>query len=122
MTIQTANMVASKMKMAPEISKAMQAIELPEVRDMLRRLAEYNLGVCIPHMHRTDLDFDMLPSDTVQVEEDGHVSWLARVDLDPDRGSIPVAWRWTSNGAVNDVECIQTCSPNEKKGHKKGHL
>ena len=71
MTIKTANVVASNMTMAPEIAKAMQAIELPEVRDMLRRLAEYNLGICIPHMHRPDLDFDVLPPDTVQVEDGG---------------------------------------------------
>lgn len=122
MSIQTANAVMANMTMAPEIALAMQAVDLPEVKDMMRRLAAFNLGVCIPHMHRPDLDFDVLPEDTVQIEEDCRVRWVARSDHELNGGSIPVAWRWSDNGAVPAVKCIQTCSPHPKKGHKKGHL
>ena len=110
------------MDMAPEIQDALAAIQLPEVRNLMRELSKYNLGVCVPHIHRPDIDFDALPIDTVQVEEDCKVRWINRADLESTSGYVPVAWRWTERGAIADVECIATCTPNPKTGHKKGHL
>jgi hypothetical protein len=121
MSVNSVNLV-SNIEMAPEIQEALMAIEKPEVRELMRELSKYNLGVCVPHMHRPDLDFDVLPIDTVQVEEDCRVRWISRASMEPSNDYIPIAWRWTERGAIADVECIQTCSPNPTKGHRSGHL
>ena len=121
MSIQTTNTVAN-MKMAPEIVSALEAVNLPEVQALIKELSNYNLAVCVPHMHRPDIDFDVLPENTVQVEENCRVSWVLREELELMKGHVPVAWRWVNNGIVEDMECIQTCTPNPKKGHRSGHL
>ena len=121
MRVNVAN-AAAKMKIDPEIQKAREAINLPEVRKMMQRLSKHNLGVCIPHMHSRDMDFAALPVDTVQVEENCRVRFVDRSELDAIPHSIPVAWRWFDNGVIADAQCIQTCSPNPKKGHRRGHL
>ncbi len=119
MSVQSAILVQG-MTVAPEVRQALEAIELPEVRKMIKELAKYNLGVCVPHIHRPEVDFDTLPDDTVQVETNCRVDWVRRSELDTN--SIPVAWRWASDSTVSDVECIQTCTPDEKRGHRRGHL
>jgi hypothetical protein len=122
MSTATANAVVST-TMAPEIQRARESIDLPEVRAIMRRLADFNLAVCIPHMHRPDVDFAALPPDTVQVEEGRHVRWISRSELDSLPNSIPVAWRWIDDGSASDAECIKTCSWNSDKGsHYKDHL
>lgn len=123
MTVAVTNAVTN-MAVDTEIKQAWAAIDLPDVREMMRKLSAYNLGICIPHMHREDVDFGKLPADTVQVEEDCHVRWVARTELDSMPNSVPVAWRWMDDGIVADAECIQTCTPSNspKKSHRKGHL
>ena len=122
MTVAEVNTVVTEMTFAPEIQRARASIDLPEVREMMKRLSAYNLGVCIPHMHRPDMDFAALPADTVQVEENGYVTWVRRSEMSARRASVPVAWRWAGSAVVADIECIQTCSPNPTKGHRRGHL
>jgi hypothetical protein len=34
-----------------ELRTAQEAIQLPEVQEMMRKLSVYNLGVFMPHMH-----------------------------------------------------------------------
>ena len=42
--------------------RAQEAINLPEVQDMVRALSEYGLGVFMPHMHNDDTGgFEPLP-------------------------------------------------------------
>ena len=109
--------------MAPEIQRAFASLELQEVQDIMKRLAEFNLGVCVPHMHRADLDFATLPSDLVQVEENLQVRWVTRDTLASLPNSVQVAWRWVDNGVSSAAECIKTCSRNEDTGkHFKDHL
>ena len=110
-------------RMAPEIERAFASIELPEVKEIMKRLAEFNLGVCVPHMHRPDLDFASLPSDVVQVEENLRVRWVMRDTLTSLPNSVPVAWRWIDNGVTSAAECIKTCSWNADTGkHYTDHL
>ena len=120
------NTVASsviKMKISPEIENALASIDIPEVQEMIRRLAPFNLGVCVPHMHLPNIDFAPLPKDLVQVEEDCRVSWISRSKLEAMPESIPVAWRWVDDGVQAAAKCMSVCSPNPKKGHiKTGHL
>ena len=120
MAVDIANAVIN-MKIDPEIQKAREAIGLPEVQEIMRKLSKYNLGVCIPHMHGAETDFEALPDDTVQIEEDCRVRWVRRSALNAMPGSVPVAWRWRSNGIQSAAECMQICSP-AKKGHKRSHL
>ena len=123
MSTASTDAIASTTSIAPEIQRAREAIDLPEVREMLKRLAEFNLGVYIPHMHRPDLDFAALPADTVQVEQGGRVRWISRAELYLLPNSVQVAWRWVDNGVTCGAECIQTCSWNADKGsHYKDHL
>jgi len=55
---------------------AQEAIRLPEVQEMLRRLSEYKLGICMPHMHyeRTG-GFQPLADEFMQVESGLAVSF-----------------------------------------------
>jgi len=53
----------------PDVRRAMEAIELPEVNTMLQRLAKYGLGISVPHMHGTDCQFLPLPDGMVAVED-----------------------------------------------------
>ena len=123
MSTATANTVIATTSIAPEIQRARDSIDLPEVREIMKRLADFNLGVYIPHMHRPDLDFATLPPDTVQVEEGRQVRWISRAELESLPNSIQVAWRWVDNGVTSGAECIQTCSWNADKGtHYKDHL
>lgn len=87
---------------------AQRAIESDEVRDIMKKLAKYNLGVCMPHMHVRGGDFVDLPSGTVAVED--------RTDFLPaaestEQGALPVAWRW-HNG---QVEATGSCHVQQRK-------
>ena len=123
MPTKTSSAVAN-MRIAPEIGNAFDAINTKEVQDIVKQLAKFNLGVCVPHMHSPSYDFAALPEDVVQVEEDCKVSWVPRGALESSLGAIPVAWRWHDDGIHAAAKCIAICSPNLKKeGHKKtGHL
>ena len=123
MSTRTASAVAN-MTISPEIESAFDAIKTKEVQDIIKQLAKFNLGVCVPHMHSSTFDFAALPEDVVQVEEDCKVSWVPRGALETSPGAISVAWRWHDDGIHAAAKCIAVCSPNLKKeGHKKtGHL
>lgn len=114
---------AARLKISPEIRDALAAINTSEVQDIIKRLAKFNLGVCVPHMHLADIDFAPLPDDAIQVEEDCQVRWVSRSDVEAMPDSVAVAWRWLDDGVRAAAKCIAVCSPNPKKGHvKTGHL
>ena len=55
---------------------AQEAMHLPEVQEMLRRLSEYKLGIFMPHMHDKQTgEFQPLPDDVMQVESGLEVSF-----------------------------------------------
>ena len=91
-----------------EMRVAQRAIESPEVREIIRRLAVYNLGVVMPHMHVRQGTFVPMPSGTVALEN--------KTDFVPESESaaqyaLPVAWRW----ADGDVEVVGSCHVNKRK-------
>ena len=87
-----------------ELQRAQAAINLPEVREMLARLAKYNLGVCMPHMHAGESGaFQVLPHDTVQMESNLEVTFLPRGEAQA-LTAVPVAWRWVESGRGEDGE------------------
>lgn len=75
------------------LRKAQQAVHLPEVQEMIRKLSEYGLGVHMPHMHNADGSFQPLPEATVSFEKELKVSFKQSSDPSTAR-ALPVGWRW----------------------------
>jgi len=86
---------------------AQEAIHLPEVQAMLRRLSEYNLGICMPHMHdeRTG-GFQPLADEVMQVESGLAVSFRPTEEIagQADR-FLPVGWFWRSGASTPSAVC-----------------
>ena len=59
---------ASIQGLPPALISAQEALNLPEVQDMLKRLSEFQLGIFMPHMHDEKTGaFQLLGDDVVQV-------------------------------------------------------
>ena len=103
-----------------ELRKAQAAIQLPEVQDMLRELAQYNLGIFMPHMHTETASFEVLPDDMVQVESDLRVSFVPYNDQGPEQ-AVQVAWRWIDDGVINGAVCASQCYPTTTQSGGETH-
>ena len=86
---------------------AQQAIHLPEVQEMLRRLSAYRLGIFMPHMHdeRTG-EFRPLPEEVMQVESGLEVSFQPTHEIAncADR-FLPVGWFWRAGASTPMAVC-----------------
>ena len=86
---------------------AQEAIHLPEVQEMLRKLSEYKLGIFMPHMHeeRTG-EFQQLPDEIMQVESGLEVSFqpMENIANQTDR-FLPVAWGWRAGASKPLAVC-----------------
>jgi len=90
-----------------QLAIARDAIQLPEVQEMMRKLSAYHLGVYIPHMHDEKTGaFQLLPEGMIQVEDNLRVSFQS-VDP-PERSYVPVAWFWR-DGPTPGVKCAAIC-------------
>ena len=86
---------------------AQEAIHLPEVQEMLRRLSEYRLGIFMPHKHDEQTsEFQPLPDDVTQVESGLEVSFQATEEIanQADR-FLPVGWFWRAGGPTASAVC-----------------
>ena len=86
---------------------AQEAIHLPEVQEMLRRLSEYRLGICMPHMHDGQTgEFQPLPDDVMQVESGLEVSFQPTEEIakQTDR-YLPVGWFWRAGVSTPLAVC-----------------
>ena len=86
---------------------AQEAINLPEIEAMLRRLAEFELGIFMPHMHDEQSgDFQRLRDGLVQVESGLEVSFqpLQGISSQKDR-FLPVGWVWRAGAPTPAVVC-----------------
>lgn len=94
-----------------DLRRAQEAIELPAVQDMIRRLSEYNLGVFMPHIHDEETGtFAPLPAGISQVEDGLQVSFRREDEL-VDEGNqtyVPVGWYWRE-GVAASMECVAYC-------------
>ena len=91
----------------PGLRTAQEAIRLPEVQEMLRRLSEYNLGIFMPHMHDEQIgDFLPLPDDVMQVESGLAVSFKPTEEIanQADR-FLPVGWFWRAGASAPLAVC-----------------
>jgi hypothetical protein len=86
---------------------AQEAIHLPEVQDMLRRLSEYKLGIFMPHMHDEKTgEFQPLPDEVTQVESGLEVSFQPAEEIasQADR-FLPVGWLWRAGAPTPVAAC-----------------
>lgn len=89
------------------LKSAQEAIDLPEVQEMLRRLSEYKLGIFMPHMHDgLTGEFRPLPDEAVQVESGLEVSFHPAGEI-ADRMDcfLPVGWSWRAGGPSPVAVC-----------------
>jgi hypothetical protein len=86
---------------------AQEAIQLPEVQEMLRRLSEYQLGIFMPHMHDEQTgEFKPLPDEVMQVEAGLAVSFqpTEAIANQSDR-FLPVGWLWRAGASAPAAVC-----------------
>ena len=86
---------------------AQEAIHLPEVQEMLRRLSEYQLGIFMPHMHDDKTgEFQSLPDEVMQVESALAVSFqpTEAIANQSDR-FLPVGWLWRAGASTPVAAC-----------------
>jgi hypothetical protein len=93
--------------MPPALRTAQEAIHLPEVLEILRRVSEYNLGICMPHMQdeRTG-GFQPLADELMQVESGSAVSFRMAAEIagQEDR-FLPVGWFWRAGASTPSAVC-----------------
>jgi hypothetical protein len=106
---------------------AQAAIHLPEVQEMLRRLAEYKLGIFMPHMHNEHSgEFQLLPDNVIQVESGLEVSFQPLDELAnrTDR-FLPVGWGWRAGASIPLAVCEMvregTADDTERYAKHKTH-
>ena len=93
--------------MPPALRRAQAAIHLPEVQAMLHRLADFDLGIFMPHRHDDQTgEFQQLPDDLMQVESDRTVSFQRTEGVLGQPGRfLPVAWLWRAGAPSAASAC-----------------
>ncbi|MDZ4696692.1 MAG: hypothetical protein SH820_17690 [Xanthomonadales bacterium] len=91
----------------PALRTAQEAIHLPEVREMLRRLSEYRLGIFMPHMHDEQTgEFQPLPDEVMQVESGLEVSFQPTQEIANQTDHfLPVGWFWRAGASTPLAVC-----------------
>lgn len=86
-----------------------------ELISIMKKLSEtWGLGVCIPHSHDNDGNFDRLADDMIALEQDQVVSFVER-DSPAALNSIPVAWIWrASRQEIINACCIKDNTPKPR--------
>jgi hypothetical protein len=89
------------------LKTAQEAMHLPEVQEMLRKLSEYKLGIYMPHIHNEHTgEFQPLPDEVMQVESGLEVSFQPTEEIasQTDR-FIPVGWFWRAGASTSSAVC-----------------
>ena len=103
----------------PTLRTAQEAIHLPEVQEMLRRLSEFKLGIFMPHMHDEHTgEFRAIPNEITQVESGLAVSFQASENIasQTDR-FLPVGWSWRAG--TTSVSAVCEMVHDETAGYPK---
>lgn len=125
-----ANVSRNRVRRLPkELQVAQSAINLPEVKEMLKKLSQHNLGIYMPHMHDEQTGaFKPLPPGITQVE-DGLVVSFRPQDECVDQGDasyITVGWFLHPETMAEDEEdadkkiCVNRCK-DTPQGHNVYH-
>ena len=97
----------SVLGLPPALRTAQEAINLPEVQEMLRKLAGHGLGIFMPHMHDEQTgEFQPLPDEFMQVESGLEVSFRSTEEVEnhADR-FLPVGWVWRGEASTPSAVC-----------------
>ena len=99
---------------------AQDALNLPEVQKMLRRLSEFQLGIFMPHMHDEKTGaFQLLGDDVVQVESGLEVSFKATEEIVNQQNSfLPVGWYWRDDQSAPVAVCEMISRESEINGER----
>ena len=99
---------------------AQEALNLPEVQAMLKRLSEFQLGIFMPHMHDEQTGaFQLLGDDVVQVESGLEVSFKAVKEIATQQGSfLPVGWFWRADQSAPVAVCEMVSNKNAIDGER----
>jgi len=86
---------------------AQEAIRLPDVQEMLRRLSEYKLGIFMPHRHDEQTgEFQLLPDEVIQVESGLAVSFQPTEKIANQADHfLPVGWFWRAGASTPVAVC-----------------
>jgi hypothetical protein len=120
--MQTKNIIKSNSYeiLPPELQKAQDAIDLPEVQEMLKALAKYNLGIAMPHKHDAVTGaFQLMEENEIQVETDLQVSFVEETNIDMSN-YVPVGWVWNDNGIKAEKKCYTCCARDPLTGVHSG--
>ena len=104
----TANISQESVAGLPQaLRTAQEAIHLPDVQEMLRRLSAYKLGIFMPHMHDDHTgEFQPLPDDVMQVESGMAVSFQPTDEIANQAGRyLPVGWLWHAGASTPSAVC-----------------
>lgn len=109
----------SDMVLPTEIQTAIEAVNLPEIQEMLKKLSKYNLGICVPHKHgEITGGFEGLPPNEIQMENNLEVSFMDISEISKIQ-AVPVAWRWQEDGINASAMCVSGCVATDV--HKTWH-
>ena len=98
---------AGRYELPPTLRTAQEAIELPEVQEMLRKLSAYRLGIFMPHKHdNVTGEFLPLPAEVMQVESALAVSFehMDKIAAQTER-FLPVGWLWRAGAPTVASAC-----------------
>jgi hypothetical protein len=89
------------------LKTAQDAIHLPAVQEMMRKLSEYQLGVFMPHAHDEKTgEFRPLPDGVMQVESGLEVSFRASDEIANQADHfLPVGWCWRAGASSPTAVC-----------------
>lgn len=123
-----ANISRNRLGLLPkELQVAQSAIDLPEVKEMLKKLSQHNLGIYMPHIHDEESgDFKPLPPGITQVEDGLVVSFRPNNECEDQADSyISVGWflhPQMSDDESDAAKCRIRChTPFDDNVHSKDH-
>lgn len=104
----------------PSLATAQDAIYLPEVQEILRKLADYNLGIFMPHMHDESTgEFQPLPAGVMQVESGLQVSFPATGEVASQAiRFLPVGWSWRAGASEPVAVCEMVSDENPRDAER----
>lgn len=102
--------------MSEIVKAAQEAIDTKELQEIAKTLAQYNLGICVPHTHHAQTgEILPLPAGMIVNESDLMITFVTAAENEIAQ-TAPVGWRW--NGKTMEV-CASCCSTGYPAPNKK---
>jgi hypothetical protein len=98
-------MLSDRMKIAQ------QAVSLPEIQEISKTLAKFNLGIFMPHMHDDETgQFIDLPDDMMSLESGLKTTFETEAEMRASgQQFVDVGWQWTGEGLDARMGCKSRC-------------